>query len=131
MLLILLHVGALALTFLLPLPWIVVLVLWLMIIASLGWSLSRALLKWGAIVELIEEVAGEWTLCDAAGNSMRVHLLPGSYVHSQLVVLNFARLDKRWHRYRVVILDDMLNTDSFRHLRVRLFAVSHRPPEPE
>lgn len=131
MLLVLIHAGALGLTFLLPLPWAVVLLLWLMMIVSLGWSLSRALLKWGAIVELIEEVAGEWTLCDAAGNAMRVHLLPGSYVHSQLVVLNFARLDKGWRRYRVVVLGDMLNADSFRHLRVRLLAVTHRPPEPE
>lgn len=129
MLLVLMHAGALGLTFMLPLPWAVA--LWLMIVASLGWSLSRALLKRGAIVELIEEVAGEWTLCDAAGNTMGVRLLPGSYLHPQLVVLNFARLDKRWRRYRVVILGDMLNADSFRHLRVRLRAVSHRPPEPE
>lgn len=131
MLLVLIHAGALALTFLLPLSWAVVLLLWLMISVSLGWSLSRALLKRGAIVELIEEVAGEWTLCDAAGNTMMVRLLPGNYVHSQLVVLNFAHLDKGWRRHRVVILGDMLNADSFRHLRVRLFAVSHRPPEPE
>lgn len=131
MLLVLLHAGALALTFLLPLPWIVVLVLWLMIVGSLGWSLGRALLKWGAVAELIEEVAGEWTLRDAAGNTMMTRLLPGSYLHSQLVVLNFARLNKRWRRYWVVILGDMIDVDSFRHLRVRLFAVSHKPPEPE
>lgn len=125
------HAGALGLTFLLSLPWTVLLVLWLMIIASLSWSLGRVLLKWGAIVELIEEVADEWTLCDDAGKTMVARLLPGSYLHSQLVVLNFARLDKRWRRHRVVILGDMLNADSFRHLRVRLLAVPHKFPEPE
>lgn len=131
MLLVLIHAGALGLTFILPLPWVVVLVLWLMIIGSLGWSLGRALFKWGAVVELIEAAAGEWTLCDAAGNIMIARLLPGSYLHSQLVVLNFVRNGERWRRYRVVVLGDMLDVDSFRHLRVRLLAVSHRPPEPE
>ena len=125
------HAGALLLILMLPLHWAVMLTLGLVVSASLVWSLGVARLKWGAIAELIEETAGEWTLCDAAGDAVTARLLPGSYLHPQLVVLNFACTGRRWGRRSVVILGDMLDGDSFRHLRVRLLAVSHTPPEPE
>ena len=130
-LLLLMHAGALLLILMLPLHWAVMLTLGLVVSASLVWSLGVASLKWGAIAELIEETAGEWTLCDAAGDAVTARLLPGSHLHQQLVVLNFACTGRRWGRRSVVILGDMLDGDSFRHLRVRLLAVSHTPPEPE
>jgi len=129
--LILIHAGALVLALMLPLPWPVMLVLWLATLTSLGWSLGVALLKQGAIVELIEEVAEEWALRDSAGNVVVTRLLPGCYLHPQLVVLNFARNGERWRRRRVVILADMLDADSFRRLRVRLLAAPRTPLAPE
>ncbi len=130
-LLMLAHAGALVLVLMLPLPWPAMLVLWLATLVSMGWSISIAFLRRSAIVELIHEAEGEWALRDAAGNAMMGRLLPGSYLHPQLVVLNFARNGERWRLRRVVILADMLDADSFRRLRVWLLAGSHSPLAPE
>ncbi|MDA1107261.1 MAG: hypothetical protein O2845_02530 [Proteobacteria bacterium] len=133
MLLVLIHAGALTLTFLLPLAQEVMLLLAGLISASLMWSLSNVLLKRGAILELVWDALGEWILHDAAGSEIQARLLPGAYVHPQWVILNFVPVAQRWpwRRYTVILLGDMLDADSLRRLRVRLLAAPHTPPEPE
>ncbi|MDO9371989.1 MAG: hypothetical protein Q7U07_05295 [Gammaproteobacteria bacterium] len=134
-LLLLVHAGALTLTFTLPLVPAIMVLLAVAISASLVWSLSAALLKRRAIVELIWDAMGEWTLRDASGSEIQARLLPGAYVHPQWVILNFVPAGQRcrWHRRRhtVILLNDMLDADSLRRLRVRLLAAPHTPPEPE
>lgn len=132
-LLLLAHGGALALTFTLPLSRPHILLLSAAISVSLVWSLSAAMLKRRAIVELIWDAMGEWTLRDASGSEIQARLLPGAYVHPQWVILNFVPAGQRWHwrRRTVILLNDMLDADSLRRLRVRLLAAPHTPPEPE
>jgi len=136
-LLLLVHGGALTLTFTLPLSRLFMLLLAVAISVSLVWSLGAARLKRRAIVELMWDTMGEWMLRDAAGGEMQARLLPGAYVHPQWVILNFVPVGQRWRWYRhgrrrtVILLNDMLDADSLRRLRVRLLAAPHTPPEPE
>ena len=60
---------------------------------------------------------GEWTVHSAAGSS-DAELLPSSYVHSRLLVLNFRTATGKW-RTRV-LLGDELPEDQLRRLRARL-----------
>lgn len=129
--LVLIHAGALALTLTLPVAPVVTLMVWVALVTSLGWSLSAAWLKWHAITELTGDAAGEWTLRDATGAEVRARLAPGSYVHPQLVVLNFVPAGWRWRRRTVILLSDMLDAASFRRLRVRLLAGPDMSPEQE
>lgn len=134
-LLLLVHAGALTLTFTLPLVPAIMLLLAGAVSVSLVWSLGGALLKRRAIVELIWDAMGEWTLRDAAGGEIQAHLLPGGYVHPQLVILNFVPVGQRrrwhWRRHTVVLLNDMLDADSLRRLRVQLLAAPHTSSEQE
>lgn len=134
-LLFLVHAGALTLMFTLPLAPAIMLLLAGAISVSLVWSLGAALLKRRAIVELIWDAMGEWTLRDAAGGELQARLVPGAYVHPQLVILSFVPVGqrRRWHgrRHTVILLNDMLDAGSLRRLRVRLLAAPHTSPEPE
>lgn len=62
--------------------------------------------------------AGEWTLGTADGR-LRIVQLRGSYVHPQLVILNF-RGEHWWQASSLVIPADATDADSLRRLRVRL-----------
>ena len=101
------------------------------IIVSMGWSLTAAMLKRCPIVELIWDTMDEWTLRDAQGGEMQARLLPGAYVHPWLVILNFVPVVQRRHRHRrrtVILLSDMIDANSLRHLRVRLLAAPRTSP---
>jgi len=68
---------------------------------------------------LIWEADGEWQLLFENGNEYTGQLRPDSYVSTLLVILRFQR--ERGGQCSVVILPDMLDAESFRRLRVRLY----------
>lgn len=84
------------------------------VIISFIWQISRLpphCLVW--------EADGDWQLLFADGNEYRGQLHRDSYVSTLLVALRF-RLEQGGYR-SVVILPDMLDPQSFRRLRVRLY----------
>ncbi|MCL5801090.1 MAG: hypothetical protein M1283_00880 [Gammaproteobacteria bacterium] len=115
------HVGALWLLMIMPLPW------WLatVLTGALAYSLLRGLflhaLRNGrqAIVELVWDTQGRWTLRSAEGQNVPARLSAGSYVSPYLVLLNFVT-GRWWQRRTLVLLPDALDAGSFRRLRVRL-----------
>lgn len=117
------HVGALWLLGLMPLPW------WLatLLTGALAYSLWRGVSLHAlrnakqAIVELVWDTQGHWTLRSVEGQNTPAHLSAGSYVSPYLVLLNFVT-GRWWQRRTVVLLPDALDAGSFRRLRVRLTA---------
>jgi hypothetical protein len=71
-----------------------------------------------AIVSLRWDVDDAWTLTTRAGDAIAATLLPGSYLHPLLTVLNFRAADRR--RASVVIIPARVDAERFRQLRVRL-----------
>jgi hypothetical protein len=113
------HGGALALlpTVAAP-PWLT-LVFAFGVVASLVHALRKyALLRdKHAVVHVVWEAEGHWTLLYADGTAHAAELLPGAYVHPQLVVLNFrTETGKR----SVVLLRDSVDAATLRRLRARL-----------
>lgn len=62
---------------------------------------------------------GRWFLQDHQGGMHLARLLPSSYLHPRLVILNFA-LEQRPRRRSVVLCPDSLDAQTLRQLRVRL-----------
>lgn len=87
--------------------------LWLRRHPALGFG-KRAIVKilWGA--------DGKWLLTDAEGRKSEATLLPSSYVHARLIVLNF-KLNSGTKRTRIIIGDEVVQ-EQLRHLRARLLA---------
>ena len=115
------HGGAMAVLYALTLtPW----VQWslaLMVIAYLVYNMrTHALLSApSAIVEAVWSARGDWTLLNINGEALEARLLPNSYVHPLLVLLNFQFLDM--NRVRSLVLPaDSLDQQTYRKLRVRL-----------
>jgi toxin CptA len=79
-----------------------------------GWLQQPA-----AIRCLTWQADGDWLLETGAGETLAAQLLPSSYVHPWLVVLNLRLEDRRWPR-SLVLLRDSLDETTFRRLRVRL-----------
>jgi toxin CptA len=70
---------------------------------------------------------GGWLLQDHHGQMQPARLLPSSYLHPRLVILNFA-LDQRPRRRNLVLCPDSLDAQTLRQLRVRLrLAAQGRP----
>lgn len=100
------------------------------ITASLVYILNtHALLRHErAVLRLIWGSDDDWTLHTARGEAVAARLLPGSYVHPLLVVLNFeidaadmkGRLPSRAHRRSVVLAPDSSDAVTLRRLRARL-----------
>jgi toxin CptA len=105
-------------------PWLTLLIS-AGIVTSLVHTLkAHALLRArNAVVQLVWDAEGEWTLLTAAGQSFKARLLPTTYLHPHVVILNFRR-DHRWGSRAVVVLPDAVDADTFRRLRVRL--ATHR-----
>lgn len=70
---------------------------------------------------------GRWRLQDHLGVMHDARLLPSSYLHPQLVILNFA-LDARPRRRNLVLCPDSLDMQTLRQLRVRLRVVAAITP---
>lgn len=111
------HAGALVLMTTLPFTW------WLPLVAfAVAVSLWRS---WPLYVAhrpvptyaVTWHGDGRWTWCDAGGEPVACRLLPPSFVHPMLVVLN---LSCRGKRRSVVLVPDNIDADLLRRLRVRL-----------
>ena len=73
-----------------------------------------------AIVRLLWNSDGTWLLEDAEGRKSQAALLPNSYVHARLMVLNF-KLGTGMKRSRV-LLGDEADVELLRRLRARLMS---------
>ena len=120
-LLLLTHGGAMAVIPPLALPVAVQLGLCAGIVVSLVRTLpTHALLRSGrAVVQLVWDADGHWTVARADGTVWDAELLPFSYVHTHLVVLNF-RMGSPWRRRSVILTSDSVDPPTFRRLRARL-----------
>lgn len=124
------HGGALAILLPLALSLLAKAVLVGAITASLAYILNtHALLRHErAVLRLIWGSDDDWTLHTARGEAVAARLLPGSYVHPLLVVLNFeidaadmkGRMPSRAHRRSVVLAPDSSDAVTLRRLRARL-----------
>jgi toxin CptA len=73
-----------------------------------------------AIVRLLWATDGKWLLTDADDRKSEATLLPSSYLHERLLVLNFE-LNSGSKRTRL-ILGDEADPEQLRRLRARLLA---------
>lgn len=121
------HGGAVAVLVMLPLSYELLLMLTFLIVVHAVYVVRRHALLWNArsVVRLLWDAQDEWTLTRRDGTKFYAKLLPGSYLHPLLTVLNFKVT--RWHRVSVVILPPRVDTENFRQLRVRLMLASSLP----
>jgi hypothetical protein len=71
---------------------------------------------------------GQWVLEDGSRQAQAALLLPSSYLHPRLLILNF-KLVANGHRRNVLLLPDSLDAESLRQLRSRLrveASISHK-----
>ncbi len=111
------HLGGAALLWPLDLSWTAKLVLWLMLTVSLVASWPRR--GGNGVRRLVWQADDDWLLQMPDGSEVDARLLPGSYCHPWLVVLNFQIADSR-RRRSVVLFADALAPDMRRRLRARL-----------
>lgn len=111
--------GAVLMTLLVPLSrWLAVPTA--VAIAGAGWRtfVDRVLMSRAqAIIAVVWRDDGRWELQTRDGRRLPVALLPDSYVHPWLTVLNFRGAARR---RSVVLLPDSLDSQCYRRLRVRL-----------
>lgn len=140
----LLHAGAFALVLTLPLPAGMITVFGLAVIVSCACALAGPVFRRlpSSILALEWQADGGWRARRRDGGEEILRLLPDSYVHPRLVVLNFRQVGEggraRWRaflsapsprllvlladrgRRSVVLLADSADDDTLRRLRVRL-----------
>jgi len=121
------HGGAAAVLAMLPLPYEWVVVLTVLVAAHAVYAIRRHALLGDArsVVRVLWDVQDEWRLTRRDGTTFYARLLPGSYLHPLLTVLNFKVT--RWRRVSVVILPKRVDAERFRQLRVRMMLVSSSP----
>ncbi len=115
------HACIFPVVWLLDLPGWMRAVLTLMVLAS-GLRVARQFgaATGGSTLIRLQWRAGEsWLLFLAGGELLEARLLPCSYVHRHLVLLNFRCLDRR-RNFSCVITRDRMTPDTFRRLRVLL-----------
>lgn len=119
--LIVLHAGAVALVAAVTLPFWAQLLLGAAVLTSLWQSIGRhvRLLHPNAITGLICDGAAQWWVRFRSGDTEPVTILPTSYLHSQLVVLNLRSTISGQVR-SAILLGDNIDRTTFRRLRVRL-----------
>ena len=73
----------------------------------------------------------QWLLRDQDNQEHAALLLPGSYVHPYLVIVNLRLLNKSWFSRNVylVFLPDNIDRELFRRLRIRLRWYSNQVPD--
>jgi hypothetical protein len=105
-------------------------VLVILCILSLAGFIQTHVLRRGrfAVRRLVWNTDGSWTLLLSSHEYHGARLLPSSYIHPELVILNF-RID-RWCARSVVLAKDALDGETHRRLRVRLELEASRPAGP-
>jgi len=121
------HGGTLAVLVMLPLHYGLVAVLTFLVVVHAVYTIRRhALLRDAQSVTRVGwDAQDQWTLTRRDGTTCSARLLPGSYLHPLLTVLNFKVT--RWRRVSVVILPTRVDAEGFRQLRVRLMLASSSP----
>ncbi|CAK0751466.1 toxin CptA [Gammaproteobacteria bacterium] len=124
--LLIIHGSALALVPVLTLP------IWTDMGIALGVAINlavtlrtHALLQSGnAVVRLVWNNDERWILAYANGVVRHAELIPGSFVHPYLVILNFYISDASFffRHHSVVLAVDAVDSTTFRRLRARLRA---------
>jgi len=115
------HAAALTVLPALAGPWWGQLLLSLAVVGSLIQNLRRHVFLRSplSIIQLVWERGGDWTLMQRDGVVQAAKLLPSTFVHHHLMILNF-RGEQRWQWPSVVLFDDAAGRESLRQLRVRL-----------
>jgi len=100
------------------------------VVGSFGYSLMRlgwlttehALLQWVTAYQSACWHDTQWVLQDIRGVEQNARLLPSSFVHRWLTVVNLQVAELPWYRRHVslLILPDNIDQETFRRLRVRL-----------
>jgi toxin CptA len=114
------HLAGLAVLPWLPLAWYLQLALALVIVLGFVGAWRTHVLRGSprAIRAAELDPEGAWTLRLADGRALAARLLPSSFVHPKLVVLNFRT--GRLARRHLVLAADAADADALRRLRVRL-----------
>lgn len=115
------HIGAMALLAPLVLPIELKITMAVMLLASLIITLQRqaGAPRAGNIATLVWKADGDWVIETVDGKSCKAQLQPSSSLHLWLVVLNFQSEENRRMR-SVVLFPDALDAEVLRKLRVRL-----------
>ena len=118
------HGGTLVVLAMLPLPEWIIAVLTVLVVVHAVYSIRRhALLRDAkSVVRVMWNAENDWILTRRNGTAFSVKLLPGSYLHPTLTILNFKV--SPWRRVSVVILPRRVDAEAFRKLRVRMMLVS-------
>jgi hypothetical protein len=121
------HGAAVGVLAMLPVPAELIAVLTIIVLAHAVVAIRRhALLRAAqSVVRVLWDAQDEWRLTRRDGSTFYARLLPGSYRHPLLTVLNFKV--SYWRRTSVVILPGRVDAEAFRQLRVRMLLVSNSP----
>lgn len=116
--------------------WQIKVVIFLLVIINLYWVLYKRGVRvpystslFGSLYcRIVWGSDNDWQLIKSDGNKYAASLLGSSYVHRQLLVLNFKINGKSWYnRYQTfVLLPDCVDADCFRRLCARLRLVRGR-----
>ena len=121
------HGGAVAVLAMLPVPEGLIAVLTILVVAHAVYAIRRhALLRdASSVVRVLWDAQDQWTLTRRDGTTFSARLLPGSYLHPLLTVLNFKVAN--WRRTSVVMVPQRVDAEGFRQLRVRLMLANNLP----
>lgn len=119
--LLVLHLAALALTYYLFSNVFLLLFIAALLIFSGYFVLAGAALKKtsSAVVKLVWDANNEWILETKVGETLNAELMRDSYINSFITVLIF-KCEGRMLNTHVVLLKDNVDVNTFRRLRVRL-----------
>ncbi len=95
-------------------------VLSLAVLANFYTTFTVHVMGWGkyALLNMVWSDDGDWTLINGEGHELKANLLPNSYVHTYLVVLNFHI--QEGGRRTAILLRDSLDSKTYRDLLVRM-----------
>jgi hypothetical protein len=136
----LLHAGAVALLVPLALPLLLKISFALVISASLfvclfqaGWIKAGMPLTqlFPPFVEVVWDNNDQWLLVDKCNEEYRAQLLPTSYVHARLAIVNLRLQDQAWYRRHrtIILMNDNIDSETFRRLRIRLRWYASQVPD--
>lgn len=126
------HLGAFLLIWALTIAIKWQLLLALLILGSLYFNTKvyYLLTSANAIVHAVWDADENWHLSLANGSTIIARLLPDTYIHPWLVVLNFVSQNPS-KKYSLPLLPDSLDANTLRRLRVRLRTSSPDAKNPE
>ena len=120
-LLLILHLFALAIIFILDFEFLINILVAILIAVSAYISIFQTAFRKSssAIIKLVWDSNNEWILENNRGEQLNAELLRDSYVSSVMTVLNFKCKNHFRHK-SIILLKDNINENDFRKLRVRL-----------